>query len=85
MGDLNINLLNNESHSETKEILNTTSTYFLLPDILHPSHISDKSATLMDNIYANTIIHNAISGNIITKIADHLPQCLIIEDFNINN
>lgn len=84
MGDLNINLLNNESHSETKEILNTMSTYFLLPDILHP-RISGKSATLMDNIYANTFIHNAISGNIITKIADHLHQCLIIEDLNINN
>lgn len=84
MGDFNLNLLNYESHTETNEFFNTMNSYFLLPYILQPTRITDRSTTLIDNIYANTFTHNAISGNIITHIADHLPQFLIIEDIKIN-
>ena len=69
---------------------------YLLPYILQPTRVTDRSATLIDNIFANTFNFNALSGNLViiiyilqptrvtdgsaTKISDHFPQFLIIED-----
>ena len=57
---------------------------YLLPYILQPSRVTDRSATLIDNIFANTFNFNALSGNLATKISDHFPQFLIIEDLKVN-
>ena len=57
---------------------------FLLPYILQPTRVTDRSANLNDNIFANTYNFNALSGNLVTKISDHLPQFLIIEDLKVN-
>ena len=57
---------------------------FLLPYVLQPTRVTDSSATLIDNISANTYNFNALSGNLVTKISDHLPQFLIIEDLKVN-
>ena len=86
MGDFNINLLNCENHSESSDFLNMMNTSYLLPYILQPTrmHITERSATPIDNIFANTFTYNATSGNLITKISDHLPQFLIIEDLKVN-
>ena len=84
MGDFNINLLNCENHSESSDFLNMMNTSYLLPYILQPTPITERSATLIDNIFANTFTYNATGGNLITKIPDHLPQFLIIEDLKVN-
>ena len=57
---------------------------YLLPYILQPTHVTDRSATLTDNIFANTFNFNALSGNLVTKISDHFPQFIIIEDLKVN-
>lgn len=57
---------------------------YLLPYILQPSRVTDRSATLIDNIFANTFNFNALSGDLVTKISDHLPQFLITEDLKVN-
>lgn len=58
---------------------------YLLPYILQPTCVTDRSATLIDNIFANTFNFNAlISGNLVTKISDHFPQFLITEDLKVN-
>ena len=44
--------------------------------------ITDHSATLIDNIFFNSLEHFAISGNIIYNIADHLANFLIIDKFS---
>ena len=44
MGDLNLNLLNCESHLESND--------FLLIIILQPTRITKRSATLINNIFA---------------------------------
>ena len=48
------------------------------PQILKPTRITYHSATLIDNIFFNSLEHHAISGNIVCGITDHLPNFFII-------
>ena len=78
MGDFNINLLNFETHPLTHEFLGNLGPYYFQPYITQPTRITDHSATLIDNIYFNSIEHETISGNLICDITDHFPNFLIL-------
>ena len=56
-----------------------------IPQITLPTRITEKTATLIDNIFTNSYKHNSncLSGNITTYISDHLPQFLIIENLKL--
>ena len=54
-------------------------THYLLPHILHPTRVTDHSATIIDNIFTNITEFNSKSGNILCEISDHFPQFIIIE------
>ena len=84
LGDFNINVLNCANHPASENFLNMLNSNYLLPYILQPTRVTDSSATLIDNIFANTFNFNALSGNLVTKISDHFPQFLIIEDLKVN-
>ena len=58
------------------------SSYNLLPYITLPTRITDRSQTLIDNIFSNSTSTNIISGNLTTSVSDHLPQFFIYPDFN---
>ena len=45
---------------------------FFHPHILQPTRITDHFATLIDNIFFNSIEHIAISGNVVYDLSDHL-------------
>ena len=47
--------------------------------------MTEKSATLMDNIFVNNRPFKYLSGNITTLISDHLPQFIISENFKGSN
>ena len=83
LGDFNIELLNCENHPASENFLNMMNSNCLLSYILQPTLVTDRSATLIDNIFANTFNFNALSGNLVTKISDHFPQFLIIEDLKV--
>ena len=52
MGVFNITLLNYESHPESNDfLLIMLNSFFLLPYILQPTCITERSATLIDNNY----------------------------------
>ena len=52
MGVFNINLFNYESHPESNDfLLIMLNSFFLLPYILQPTCITERSATLIDNNY----------------------------------
>ena len=78
MGDFNINLLNFESHTPTDLFINTLAAYCFQPHIIKPTRITEHSATLIDQIYFNSIEHSTVSGNLVCDISDHLPNFLII-------
>ena len=79
MGDFNLNLLNYDTHSETNDFVNLMMTHYLLPHILHPTRVTDHSATIIDNIFTNTTEFNSKCGNILSEISDHFPQFIIVE------
>lgn len=81
LGDYNLNLLNFESHKPTGDFINTLASYFFQPHIIKPTRITNHSATLIDNIFFNSIEHDVISGNFLYDLTDHLPNFLVINDF----
>ena len=57
-----------------------TSNLFV-PYIIHPTGITTKTKTLIDNIFSNsTNYKDGISGNLTISLSDHLAQFLIIPD-----
>ena len=81
MGDFNINLLHYENHTLTNEFINMIFTFHLMPSTLHPTRITDKTSTLIDNIFiSNTSDSDIVSGNILSLISDHLPQFAIVNN-----
>ena len=81
MGDFNIDLLK-DSNPYSDNFLNTLGASFFQPHILQPTRLTDHSATLIDNIFFNSIEHYTISGNIIYELTDHLPNFIIINKFS---
>ena len=61
---------------------NTENVFYCL-NIAQPTRVTDRSATLIDNIFANTFNFNALSGNLVTKISDHFPQFLMVQDLKV--
>ena len=83
-GDFNLNLLNYESHPPTEEFINTLNSYFLELHIIKPTRITTYSATLIDNIFFNSIDNQTLSGNLLYDLTDHLPNFLIISRLNMS-
>ena len=81
MGDFNIDLLKSDSHSISDNFLYVLSSNFFQPHILQPTRITDHSATLIDNIFFNSLEHLVISGNIVYGLTDHLPNFIIMDKF----
>lgn len=77
MGDFNITLLTFESHHPTDDFINTLGSYFFAPQISQPRRVTDHSATLIDNIFFNSLEHHSISGNIVHDLTDHHPNFLV--------
>ena len=78
LGDFNINLLNYDSHTATCDFVSLLLSQHYLPYIIHPTRVSDHSSTIIDNIFSNVCNLDTKSGNILTQIADHFPQFLIV-------
>ena len=55
-------------------------SFLFHPHILQP--ITDHTATLIDNIFFNSVVHHTISGFLIYDLTDHLPNFLIINKFS---
>ena len=86
LGDYNINLLNNEIHTETDDFLNLLSANTLLPLITRPTRYGNQSDTLIDNIITNMYDGgNNFSGIILDDLSDHLPIFLIIGNIEARN
>ena len=81
MGDFNIDLLRIDDHSDSENFINTLGSFCFQPQIIQPTRITSHSATLIDNIFFNSIEHFIISGNIVYDLTDHLPNFIIFNKF----
>jgi len=79
LGDFNIDLLKNERHTLTTDFLNMLFSCCMYPTITKPTRITDKSATLIDNILTNSLSESYTSGTLVTDISDHLPIFYIMK------
>ena len=71
-GDFNINLLKLNEKQVYANYFDMLTTNSLLPNITHPTGITRTSATLIDNIFSNTLGDNVQSEIITNKlISDH--------------
>ena len=73
MGDFNINLLNYTNHALTSDFVDLMHSYSFISLINRPTRITNNSATLIDNIFANKPNLNSFQGILVTDISDHLP------------
>ena len=71
-GDYNLDLLKAESHVPTGDFLNSLLSHSFLPMIRYPTRITETSATLLDNIFINSMYHDIDSAILYTDISDHL-------------
>jgi hypothetical protein len=81
LGDSNLDLLKFETHQNTDEFLNSLGSNSFQPLISQPTRVTDHSATLIDNIFFNSLEYSVISGNIVYDLTDHLPNFLIINKY----
>ena len=57
---------------------------FYQPHILQPTHFANHyKPSLIDNIFINSIEFGTISGNLISKISDHMPNFLILDKIDL--
>ena len=59
-------------------------SHYLLPYILHPTRVTDHSATIIDNIFSAYSEYETVSGNLQSQISDHFPQFLIIKNASVD-
>ena len=90
-GNFNLNLIKYMQNTGVNQFLENILSNNFIPQVTLPTRITEKTATLIDNIFTNSYKHNSncLSSNITTYISDHLPQFLITENlkqpsFNYN-
>ena len=80
MADFNINLLN--FYKPSDDFINTLASFFYQSHILQPSRITDHTATLIDNIFLNSVEHFTISRNIVYDLTDHLANFIFLSNLS---
>ena len=55
-GDLNINVLNEESNKKVQHFLSSMFQYNMIPTINKPTRVTRNTATAIDHIITNTIM-----------------------------
>lgn len=81
LGDFNVDLLKIDNNENSASYFDTLTSHLFIPHIIHPTRITSTTKTIIDNIFSNsTNYQEGISGNLTTRLSDHLAQFLIIPD-----
>ena len=71
--------LKSDTDDHTKDFFDTITSNLFVPHITLPTRITNRSQTLIDNIYSNNPeFENCTSGNFTFSISDHLAQFLFV-------
>ena len=84
-GDYNLDLIKHDKHGPTADFLNNLFAYSYIPTIRNPTRIADSSATLIDNIFVNSVQYHMKAAIVYSDISDHLPIALHLETNLIKN
>ena len=72
-GDFNIDLLNPYKKKQITDFIDTMFSNSLIPVITKPTRITTDTATLIDNIFINSIDTQVTAGLLLNDTSDHLP------------
>ena len=82
--DHNLDFLKNDKHPNTQSFLEFNLDTDLLPTITRPTRVTQKSATLIDNVFiSKKLQHNFASSILIDDISDHFPSLITLKDQNV--
>ena len=84
-GDYNLDLIKHDKHGPTAEFLNNLLAYSYIPTIRSPTRIANTSATLIDNIFINSVQYRMKTAIVYSDISDHLPIALHLETNLVKN
>ena len=73
MGDFNLDLLQYNHHVPTREFIDSLFSHAFSPLISSPTRLTSYSATLIDNIFTNSLWQNVFKGIVLNDLSDHLP------------
>ena len=80
--DHNLDLLKINHHKPTEEFLECNLDSGMIPQITKPTHITQTSATLIDNVIVSKKLSRHTESRImIENISDHLPSLVSISNF----
>ena len=71
--DFNINLIKYDEHVHTQQYIDLLLRFRFILTITRPTRITEFSATLINTIYINEVLHTITSGLLINDISDHIP------------
>ena len=77
-GDFNFDLLKINSDPITENFFNIMCSYGFLPNIFQPTRVTENTATVIDNIFSNSIHNNIISGNILLTLSEYFSQFISV-------
>ena len=84
--DQNIDLLKSDEHTNTRKFLDLILDSGLWPIITRPTRITQRSATLIDNIYISKNLQRKFdSAIIVDDISDHLPLVALLRQTKITD
>ena len=84
--DQNLDLLKSADHHDTRNFLNLILDNGLWLVITRPTHITQKSATLIDNNYiSKNLQHTFESTILLDDISDHLPIIALLRQTKISD
>ena len=84
-GDINLDLLKYETHPPTAKYLDIMTNHRLIPKIVRPTRIKNRSATLIDHIFTRQTSMTLLSGILDMELSgncgytDHKPTFTIIK------
>ena len=84
MGDFNINLLKSNPNNVAPNFLEVMTSCFFVPYIQEPTCVVRSFATLIDNIFMNSVEFVTVLGNLLCQLADHLLQFVVLKDFRVS-
>ena len=78
LGDFIIDLIKTNLNNNASEFPDIIYSSYIIPHITSPTRLTSRSHNQIDIIMSNVTTEDAISGNIINTIPDHLGQFLIL-------
>ena len=81
LGDFNYNLLKYSHDENVRTFVDVMASKNLQPTINKPTRIvRNQKPSLIDNFFTNSLDKEIITGNLISKITDHMPNFFIMKN-----